>query len=121
MQVLVIGGTGFIGSHVVRELASRGIDVHVFHRGETQAALPGSVQYLHGNREDLRALFAATRHLTPDVVVDMIALTEAQARATLELCHGGAGRVVVISSMDVTKDVEKRNRMLRAEAVSRSR
>lgn len=101
MHVLVVGGTGFIGSHVVRELASRGAGVHVFHRGNTHADLPGSVAYLHGDREDLTALSEALRPLRPDVVLDMIALTEAHARATLQICGAASGRVVAISSMDV--------------------
>jgi 2'-hydroxyisoflavone reductase len=36
MRVLVIGGTGFIGSHITRELIRRDHDVTVFHRGRTE-------------------------------------------------------------------------------------
>ena len=39
MKVLVIGGTNFIGPHVVRQLIERGHEVAVFHRGETKAKL----------------------------------------------------------------------------------
>jgi nucleoside-diphosphate-sugar epimerase len=51
-------------------------------------------------------LRATARQVRPDVVVDMIALTEAHARATLDLSRGGADRVVAISSMDVYRAFE---------------
>ena len=48
MRVLVIGGTGFIGTHIVRQLADQGHVVAIYHRGRTQAALPNHVhQILH--------------------------------------------------------------------------
>jgi nucleoside-diphosphate-sugar epimerase len=106
MRVLVIGGTGFIGSHVVRELVSRGVNVHVFHRGQTLADLAASVSYTHGDRNDLHAFVESTRDINPDVVVDMIALTDAHARATLEICRRGVRRVVAVSSMDVYRAFE---------------
>ena len=41
MRALVIGGTRFIGAHVVRQLHDRGVKVTVFHRGQSRnAALP---------------------------------------------------------------------------------
>ncbi|HSK40189.1 MAG TPA: NAD-dependent epimerase/dehydratase family protein, partial [Arenibaculum sp.] len=51
MRVLVIGGTGFIGPHVTRELALRGHQVTVFHRGRT--APPLGADELVGDRRRL--------------------------------------------------------------------
>ena len=53
MRVLVLGGTRFIGPLVVRELAEAGNDVTIFHRGETEAELPSSVQHVHGEFREL--------------------------------------------------------------------
>jgi nucleoside-diphosphate-sugar epimerase len=74
--------------------------VAVVHRGQTHADLPASVRLLRADRSDLPSFIDATRHLAPDVVVDMIALTEAHAGATLAAFRA-AGRIVTISSMDV--------------------
>jgi len=40
VKILVIGGTGFIGSYLVRELSEIGHSVSVFHRVKTQVNLP---------------------------------------------------------------------------------
>ena len=100
MRVVIVGGTGFIGSHVVRELTSRDADVEVIHRGQTHADLPASVRLLQADRTDLVGFLDATRNIAADVVVDMIALTDVHARATLRAFRG-AGRIVTISSIDV--------------------
>ena len=50
MKVLVIGGTGFIGSYVVRQLIKMGHKVTVFNRGQTIAELPPDVKWIKGDR-----------------------------------------------------------------------
>ena len=51
MKVIVIGGTGFISPHVVRQLIKMGHEVTVFNRGQTTAELPSEVNYLIGDRQ----------------------------------------------------------------------
>jgi uncharacterized protein YbjT (DUF2867 family) len=36
MRILMIGGTGSIGAHVLRHLLDEGHEVLVFHRGQTE-------------------------------------------------------------------------------------
>ncbi len=50
MKVLVIGGTRFIGTHVVRQLIKMGHEVTVFNRGQTIAELPEEVKWIKGDR-----------------------------------------------------------------------
>jgi nucleoside-diphosphate-sugar epimerase len=101
MRILVISGTRFVGPPVVRTLVEQGHQVAVFHRGETEADLPPQVEHLHGERARLGEHVETVRRFGPDVVVDVAAYTDADARATLDAVRGIAGRVVAVSSMDV--------------------
>ena len=101
LRVLIIGGTRFIGPPVVRRLLAAGHRVAVFHRGETEAGLPPAVEHLHGDRARL-ADFADQLHaLLPDVVIDMTAYTEQDAKTAGAALRGVARRLVVLSSQDV--------------------
>ena len=101
MRILVIGGTGFIGPHVLRHLGAEGHEVTIFHRGETHAELPDGVREIHGDRRDLASFAAEFRAAAPDVALDMIAFTEEDARALVGVFRGVARRAVVLSSADV--------------------
>jgi nucleoside-diphosphate-sugar epimerase len=94
MRILVMGGTGFIGPHVVRELARMGHSVEVFHRGSTNPELPA--EHILGDRRDLARLRPKA-----DIVIDLILSSGAQANALMEAYRGIARRVVAASSMDV--------------------
>jgi nucleoside-diphosphate-sugar epimerase len=101
MRVLVIGGTSFIGPPLVRRLVGLGHEVAVFHRGQTHADLPPGVKPLLGDRHDLGQHADEFRRFGPEVVVDMIAFTEADAVGLIGSFRGLARRTVVISSADV--------------------
>lgn len=101
MKVLIVGGTNFIGPHVVRQLTSMGHEVTVFHRGQTQSDLPPEVNHILGDRTSLTDFRSQFEQVAPDVVLDMILLTEKHAQTTMNTFRGIAGRVVAISSMDV--------------------
>jgi nucleoside-diphosphate-sugar epimerase len=106
MNMLIVGGTRFIGPPVVRQLVAAGHNVTVFHRGENEAELPPGVRHRHGSREEAEELRDAVRSVAPDVVIDMAALTEADARATVDAARNEVGRLVVISSQDVYRAYE---------------
>ncbi len=101
MRILVIGGTGFIGPHVLRRLRAAGHEVTIFHRGETRAELPDGVREIHGDHRDLSSFAAEFRAAAPDVALHMIAYTETDARALVSVFRGVARRAVVLSSADV--------------------
>lgn len=62
MRALVIGGSGFIGSHVVDALLARGLDVAVLDRvPERYRSVPAGVEYLageFGNRGELERILS---------------------------------------------------------------
>jgi nucleoside-diphosphate-sugar epimerase len=101
MRVFIIGGTGFIGRHVVAELVKLGHEVSVFHRGKTPLALPKGVTDVVGERSSLDEVRDQIRTFAPNIVVDMILSSAVQAQATLDAFRGIARRVVAISSGDV--------------------
>jgi nucleoside-diphosphate-sugar epimerase len=55
MKVLIVGGTNFIGPHVVGRLAEDGHEVIVFHRGRKERDLPPGVKHILGGRRNLAA------------------------------------------------------------------
>jgi nucleoside-diphosphate-sugar epimerase len=99
MRVLIIGGTGFIGSRVAAVLIEGGHDVTVFHRGRAKAP-PGS-RAVVGDRLRLKEHGDALRAATPDVVVDVVLSSLRQASELTATFRGHAGRLVAVSSMDV--------------------
>ncbi|MEM8809634.1 MAG: NAD-dependent epimerase/dehydratase family protein, partial [Cyanobacteria bacterium P01_G01_bin.38] len=101
MNILILGGTHFIGPYVVRQLVEQDHQVTVFHRGQTQADLLPEVQHVYGDRTQLPRYQDAFDKLTPEVVLDTIAYTQADAQAVIKLFKGKAERIVVISSQDV--------------------
>src|SRR2546428_990435 len=103
MRVLVIGGTGFIGRHVVRHLINMGHYVVVFHRESREASLPPGVQHLHGDRDDLAACLRDFREITPDVVILMVIPqgNDHNAQHFVSTFKGIAQRSVVTTSRDV--------------------
>lgn len=112
MRILIIGGTRFIGPHVVRHLVGAGHEVTLFHRGETRIDLAGINQF-HGDRRELSSFAAEFKATAPDVVLDMIPFTEEDARNLMRVFKGVARRVVAISSADVYRAY---GRLLRLEA-----
>ena len=105
MRALVIGGTGFIGAPVSRALHESGHEVAVFHRGLTAADLPEPIQHIVGDRVDFAAVLQSLRSFRPDSVVDMTAMEEKDARASIamiaQLDAAAPIRLVAVSSMDV--------------------
>ena len=99
MQVLVIGGSGFIGPHIARELIRLGHEAVVFHRG--RGTVPEGAREVTGDRRRLADSAPQLRALTPDVVIDVVLSSGTQARELMNVFRGHARRVVAVSSMDV--------------------
>jgi nucleoside-diphosphate-sugar epimerase len=106
MKILAIGATGFIGPHVVRQLIKQNHDVIVFHRGRTDAELPDVVLSIRGDRNALPDHADALQQVAPDVVIDLVPYTEAQARQVVDVFSGTAERLVALSSSDVYRNYD---------------
>lgn len=103
MNVLVIGGTRFIGKHLIQLLVDGERAVTVYHRGQHETDLPSSVRHVHRPQAGIPILYFPPELLTPqpDVVIHMVAMGEADAQAAQTFFSGRTGRMVWISSGDV--------------------
>jgi nucleoside-diphosphate-sugar epimerase len=98
MRVLLIGGNGFMGRFVVRQLKGLDHEVAVFHRGSRPFV---EAMEIIGDRNRLPEYVADFREFAPDVVVDLVLSSARQAEQLIATFRGIAKRLVAISSMDV--------------------
>jgi nucleoside-diphosphate-sugar epimerase len=103
MRVLIIGGTNFIGPHVVAALDRLGAQITVYHRGLHEPQLPPAVRHIHSGRATLPFLHFPSElsEPAPDVVLLMFPVGGDDTRAAVARFTGAAGRIVALSSGDV--------------------
>ncbi|MFC7202559.1 NAD-dependent epimerase/dehydratase family protein [Haloferax namakaokahaiae] len=101
MHVFVIGGTGLLGTGIVRRLVDSGHEVTSFQRGTTADRLPASVTTVSGDRGDSDRLAAALEDASPQAVVDMACFDGETARDALACCPDSVERFVFCSTIDV--------------------
>ena len=103
MRALVIGGTGFIGSCVVRQLASRDVTVAVYHRGRTRTTLPGGVREIIDPQSHWPIVRFPRKvfDFRPDLVIHTMMMGNADGTAFSRAFAGRTARVVMLSSGDV--------------------
>ena len=102
LRVLILGGTNFMGPHLVRDLLERGHSVSIFTRGRRTAALYPElfdrVEHLEGDREnDLDSL----RDKQWDAVIDNSGQRVEWARASATLLAASVRLYMYVSSTGV--------------------
>lgn len=98
MRVLVLGGSQFVGRHVVQIALDRGHDVTTFNRGKTNPGLFPDVEELHGDRDgDLGALESGEW----DVLIDVSGYIPRHVRESSELLADRVGHGVFVSTISV--------------------
>ncbi len=96
MKLLVIGGSQFVGRHLVQAACARGDAVSVFNRGQTPAVLPPGVQHLRGDRRrDLSALAGQSW----DAVVDRCGYLPGEVAQMADVLTHQVGRYAFVSSV----------------------
>jgi nucleoside-diphosphate-sugar epimerase len=101
MRILVIGGNGFIGSPLVRELHTAGHEIALFHCHANSPTQTSDLTHILGDRNRLLDHRSDLERFSPDVIIDLILSSGEQAQQLMETAAGIARRVVAISSMDV--------------------
>jgi 2'-hydroxyisoflavone reductase len=105
LRVLILGGTGFIGPHLVRAVLARGHTPVLFNRGRTEPQMfveqYAGLENLVGDRDgDISALEGRRW----DVVIDDSGYTPTQVRATAQLLRDAVGHYIFTSTRAVYAD-----------------
>lgn len=101
MDVLILGGTRFLGRALVESALARGHRVTLFHRGRTGAALFPEIERILGDRERGLERLAGRRW---DAVFDTCGFVPRIVRANAERLAGSAGHYTFVSSISVYAD-----------------
>jgi nucleoside-diphosphate-sugar epimerase len=109
MKILVIGGSGFISSRLVRMLVQRGHAVTAFTRGKSAVdpELLTRASWVHGDRDSPGDLESLGRGATYDVVYDMVAYKAPQSQEAARVFRGRVGRFIHCSTVSVYMVAER--------------
>jgi len=98
VKLLVLGGTAFVGRHIVDAALLAGHEVTLFHRGQTGFDLFPNVERVLGDRsKDLHKL--SDRHW--DAVIDVNGRLPSEVRASAEFFKDHVGSYIFISTVSV--------------------
>jgi len=96
MRILLIGGTRFVGRHIVEAALAAGHDVTLFHRGQTGADLFPDVEHRIGDRNSDLSALAEGRW---DATVDTCAYFPRQVHVIADALGERAGHYQQVSSV----------------------
>jgi len=101
MKLLILGGTVFLGRHLVEVALARGHEVTLFNRGRHNPDLFPNVEKLRGNRD---TDIAALQGRCWDAVIDTCGNVPRVVRTSAELLANAVGHYTFISSISVYAD-----------------
>ena len=95
LKILVLGGTGFIGPHMVQYAVSRGHEVSIFSRGNRRLDIPG-VEHLIGDRNDNHDALIGRSW---DIILDNNAQDYRWVQTSTELFRHVVEHYIIVSSI----------------------
>lgn len=98
MRVLILGGTGLLGSAVAQRLVKHGHEVFATSRGNRPSRLSDDVRLINADRHNLELMRSVIDEVQPDAVVDGIAYRAEDGRDDLALFTGRVDHLVMIST-----------------------
>ncbi len=96
MRLLVLGGTVFLGKHIVETALSRGHELTLFNRGKSRPDLFPEVERLVGDRD---GGLDALRGREWDAVIDTCGYFPRVVRQSVDLLAGAVGQYSFVSSL----------------------
>ena len=104
MRILIIGGTRFVGRHIVEAALERGHEVTLFNRGKSNPGLFPQVENITGDREkDLDKLQGRIW----DTAVDVVGYLPRLVRLSAQSLEASVSRYVFISTVSVYENFRK--------------
>lgn len=101
MDLLILGGTSFVGRHITRNALERGHRVTLFHRGVSNPGLFPEAHHVLGDRRgDLTEL----REGTWDAVMDVSASSAEEVERSVQVLGHRVSRYALVSSVAVYAD-----------------
>jgi 2'-hydroxyisoflavone reductase len=101
LDILILGGTGFIGPHMVREALRRGHSVTLFNRGRTNSSLFPDLETIKGDRD---GGLDGLKGRSWDAVVDNSGYVPRHVHDSARLLADRVDRYVYISTVSVYED-----------------
>lgn len=101
MKVLIIGGTRFVGLHLVKRLLSDGHELHLFNRGQQYNPFSDEVHSITGDRKKKGALKSCMEGENFDTAIDMIAYTAAEMKDAINALEDKIDHYLFVSTRSV--------------------
>lgn len=104
MDLLILGGTVFLGRHLVDAALAAGHQVTLFNRGQHNPDLYPDVEKLRGDRDGGLGALAGRRW---DAAIDTCGYVPRLVRSSAELLAGSVEHYTFISSISVYRDLDQ--------------
>ena len=101
MKILILGGTVFLGRHLIDAALERGHEVTIFNRGRREAEIPAGVEKLKGDRDGRLEALGGRRW---DAVFDTSGYVPRIVRASAALLSEAVEHYTFVSSGSVYRD-----------------
>lgn len=102
MRILIIGGTRFVGRHLVTAALARKHELTLFNRGTSSSTEPANVETIKGDRSnDLARL----KGRSWDAVIDTCGYLPRTVKASAEVLRDSVDRYVFVSSVSAYADL----------------
>lgn len=105
MKLLILGGTRFLGRHLVMAALARDHEVTLFNRGRHSSEASTQVETIHGDRHNDLIKLEGRRW---DAVIDTSGTLPRAVRVAAEVLSNSVDRYVFISTQNVYADVSSR-------------